>query len=291
MDISAGPADDDALQGENKDMLIMQLRESGGGTILHALRGEAGMIGRTFIDLEKDIDLNEIKDKLEQERKSNIPYHSKNETYVIEEIKTGQLKDFFPAIDGTDSRDFLPIILKINISAEDKIPVLNSSQTDIEIKQERVNIHKYLFFWLFQNKIIFSKISDSRKYLIDILENIFGFKINIPFYDVSKIYNELKSLNNIGAYGFYKRKNSANSGSIFISGQLDDRDPMVKETDLTDKSFVHLKRVLPKSPNIDFTVYGTGAIVINKNWYNMQSYINEFQEIKDFLTKYEKPKL
>ena len=249
------------------------------------------MIGRTFIDLEKDIDLNEIKDKLEKERKSTRTYYSKNGTYVIEEIKTGQLKDFFSTIEGTDSRDFLPIILKINISMEDKIPVLNSSQTDIEIKQERVNIHKYLFFWLFKNKIIFSKISDSRKYLIDILENIFGFKINIPFYDVSKIYNDFKSSNNIGAYGFYKRKNSANSGSIFISGQLDDRDPMVKETDLTDKSFVHLKRVLPKSPNIDFTVYGTGAIVINKNWYNMQSYINEFQEIKDFLTKYEKPKL
>jgi hypothetical protein len=240
------------------------------------------LIGRTFVDLPQEIEIKEIIDKL-QGLKDNKFQSTKKEDYSITKVESGVLRDFF-AVDK-DSRDFVPVIISFDVSVEVKKPILNDTQTDIQLKKQMQTFPNEVYFWLFKDKIIFSNISKSRTYLIGILNKIMLFEINIPYYDINKLHKDYKNKKNIRGYGFNGRKDSAHSGSLYFPDGMDSTDKMVQETDNVGKSFVSLTGIFD---DVDFTVYGSGAIVISKDWYNMAKYVKDIMQIKDFLKPYEK---
>lgn len=241
------------------------------------------LIGRTFVDFPEDINIQDVIHKLKDITEKKYRSHRKND-FTIKKVKIGEIRDFF-GVRGTDAeRDFVPIIISLSVSIEEKIPDLNSSLTDIVIKSQKHEVPVYLYFWLFKDKIILSKVSDSRNYLLVILDDVLPSKIEIPYYDVNKLYEDYKGAKNVHAYGFAGRKDSARSGALYFPQGIDDDDVMFKETDTVGKSFVSLTKVLD---SIDFTVYGSGAIVIGKDWYSMMEYVDRLMEVRNFLKKYE----
>lgn len=153
------------------------------------------------------------------------------------------------------------------------------------MKTHEYSYYGYLYFWLFNDKIIFSKVSDSRIYLLGILENVLGFSLNIPYYDIDMLHKVYKVNKQINGYGFKGRKDSARSGMLYFPNGIDDSDEMAKQTDNVGKSFVSLTKVLG---DINFSVYETGAIVVKKDWYSMAEYIEKLMQIRNFLKPYEK---
>ncbi len=240
------------------------------------------MIGRTFVDLQQNIEIEDIVKKL-RELEGRKFRTSKGNNYTLSKIINGETKDYFS--ENSKSRDFVPILLSLSVEMRGTRPKLNSSRTDIQIEKYTRNVNKDPFFWIFKDKIIFSKVSETRDYVITILNQIFRPPIEIPFYDINKLHKDYKDTGKIKGYGFNGRKDSANAGSLYFHNGIDETDVMVQETDNVGKSFVSLTQVIDDS---DFSVYSTGAIVISKDWFNMTTYINKLMEIRDFLRPYEK---
>ncbi len=241
------------------------------------------MIGRTFIDLPEEIKLTDAVKKFKSLGGTKFISERKN-TFVITSVKTGDVRDFFADSNGVSERNFVPIIISISVDLEEKVPEINETRTDINIKKQKHEVPIHLYFWLFKDKIILSRVSDSRNYLLPILDNIFSKKIEIPYYDVNRIYSDYRGKKGVHAYGFLGRKDSARSGSLYFPNGIDEYDVVFQETDKVSKSFVSLAGVLD---DVDFTVYGSGAIVIRKDWYSMADYLGKLMEIRDFLRKYE----
>ncbi len=176
------------------------------------------------------------------------------------------------------------MIISFNVKVETKKPILNSSKTDIILETYESEFPDNVYFWLFKDKIIFASVSKSRNYLIKVLNSVLPFEIKIPYYDVNKLHKDYKKTGKIHGYGFTGRKDSAHSGALYFPTGIDANDKMVQETDTVGKSFVSLKDIFD---DVDFTVYGSGAIVISKAWYSMSKYVDNLIQIKNFLKPYE----
>lgn len=245
------------------------------------------MIGRTFIDLDKEISLEEILGNfLKLSRKAFLSNSREKVEYILEKVDKGELKDFF--ISGKNiptEREFVPVIFHIKIKEEYDIPELNSSRTDVIIRKAKRDVDERIYFWLFRKNIILSKASLSRKFLIPILNEALNMEILIPKYDINKIYDNYKSSDFIRSYLFDKRNNTARSGSLYLDGPFTTSDIVIKETDKAYKKGITLFD-LPEN-GFKFSVYETGSVVINNSWYDFNKYLEDFKKIKNFLKSYE----
>ncbi|MGC8622304.1 MAG: hypothetical protein ACP5U0_10355 [Caldisphaera sp.] len=239
------------------------------------------MIARCFGHINKDLNLKEVERILNDIKTVNKEYKINKkgiELFSVKSVEKGRLKALI-------ERDHLACLVKGIIKVNRNTQIINEEKNEIERKKEINEIQIILPFWIFKDGIVFSGAQAARDFLIPFLEDILNIKITIPYYDIGKIYTDLRdSPGRVFGFGFIERPNAINAGSIFGEMELDD--PLVSELDDSNKSFVSINLKI-KDSVIRITVYAVGSIVIMQKWLNMAETYSKLKIVKQELSKYE----
>lgn len=238
-------------------------------------------MGRSFGRVSDNIDLSLFSSRIKEINR----YHGyiamkENRPFDIQVIDQG----IFSGASVLAEREYIACLATVKLYVEKRSPVLDRDKNEIDVEKAMIEVVEKLPFWVQRDSVIFSRSTDARHFLIPYLQERIRTEINIPHYNVKRIYEDYKPGGRVCGFGFLDRPDAISSGSVY--GDIDPTDPLITELDSTEKNFVCL-RLNICGDEVSINVYRNGTIVIKKNWYEMGSYLPCLRKVTEFLRGYE----
>lgn len=239
-------------------------------------------MGRSFADTDRELSLDDFSRLLKEDEIFESNFAGKKGRYRVEAVQQGIFNGSSVLVDRT----YLSCLAFVTVNSERNMPKLDAPKNEVRNEMQPYNFENRFPFWVTENFLMFTGAANARRFLLPFLEQKTGLKLELPEYDVERIYDDYKERGSasICGFGFMDRPEAIGSGSLY--GDIDMTDPLIVELDGSEKNFVCLRLNINRM-KVSVNIYKSGTLVIKKNWVEMQNYLGKISEIRERFREYE----